>query len=199
MSVPSIILWDVMDTLVRDPFFTHMAPFFGLSFEDLLRRKHPTTWREFELGNVDEEVLYAQFFADGTRIDGPAFKRHVREAYQWIDGIEPLLAELKAGGVAMYALSNYPSWYRLIDERLELSRYLELRFISCETKVRKPAPEAYLGAARSLGRRPDECLFVDDRAENCQAAERVGMPALQFRGDTAALRDGLRGLGLIRD
>ena len=193
----SIILWDVMDTLVRDPFFTHMAGFFGLSFDELLRKKHPTTWRRFELGEVDEQTLYEQFFADGTPIDGPAFKRHVRDAYGWIDGIEPLLAELKASNVAMYALSNYPAWYRLIDERLQLSRYVDLRFISCETGVRKPAAEAYLGACRALGRAPAECLFVDDRAENCQAARAVGMGALQFQGDVPALRAGLLELGLI--
>jgi HAD superfamily hydrolase (TIGR01509 family) len=194
--MPSVILWDVMDTLVRDPFFTHMAGFFGLSFEELLRRKHPTTWRRFELGEVDEHALFEHFFADGTPIDGPAFKRCVRDAYAWIDGIEALLAELKAGGVSMYALSNYPPWYRLIDERLQLSRYVDLRFISCETGVRKPAPEAYLGACRALGRPPADCLFVDDRAENCQAARSLGMPSLQFHGDVPALRAALLELGL---
>jgi HAD superfamily hydrolase (TIGR01509 family) len=195
--MPSVILWDVMDTLVRDPFFTHMAGFFGLSFDELLRRKHPTTWRRFELGEVDDQVLFEQFFADGTPIDGPAFKRCVRDAYAWIDGIEPLLGELRASGVAMYALSNYPAWYRLIDERLQLSRYVDLRFISCETGVRKPAPEAYLGACRALGRQPAECLFVDDRAENCHAARAVDMAALEFQGDVPALRAALLELGLL--
>jgi HAD superfamily hydrolase (TIGR01509 family) len=195
--MPSVILWDVMDTLVRDPFFTHMAGFFGLSFDELLRRKHPTTWRHFELGQVDEQTLFEQFFADGTPIDGAAFKRCVRDAYAWIDGVEPLLAELKARGVPMYALSNYPAWYRLIDERLQLSHYVDLRFISCETGVRKPAPEAYLGACRALRRPPDECLFVDDRAENCQAARAVGMAALQFQGHVPELRSSLLELGLL--
>jgi FMN hydrolase / 5-amino-6-(5-phospho-D-ribitylamino)uracil phosphatase len=196
--MPSVILWDVMDTLVRDPFFTHMAGFFGLSFDELLRRKHPTTWRRFELGEVDEQALFGRFFADGTPIDGPAFKRCVRDAYAWIEGIEPLLAELRASGVAMYALSNYPVWYRLIDERLRLSSYVDLRFISCETGVRKPAPEAYLGACRALCLPPAECLFVDDRAENCLAAAKLGLAALQFTGDVPALRAALLELGLLR-
>lgn len=187
-----------MDTLVRDPFFTHMAGFFGLTFEEMLRRKHPKTWVQFELGLLDEQGLYERFFADGTLIDGPAFKRHVRDAYAWIDGIEPLLAELKAQGVPMHVLSNYPHWYELIEERLHLSRYVELTFFSCHTGVRKPAPEAYLRACEKLGREPAECLFIDDRADNCEAAVAAGLAALQFRGDVPALRASLQELGLLR-
>lgn len=193
-----VILWDVMDTLVRDPFFTHMAGFFGLTFEELLRRKHPATWVKFELSQLDEQGLYEQFFADGTRIDGPAFKEHVRAAYAWIDGIEPLLRDLKQNGAEMHALSNYPPWYQLIDERLSLSRYVELSFFSCDTGVRKPAAEAYLGACRALGRRPEECLFIDDRASNTDAARAAGMRALHFTGDVGALRASLRELGFLR-
>ncbi len=199
MAEQRVILWDVMDTLVRDPFFTHMASYFGFSFEELLRRKHPTAWVKFELGQIDEEQLFATFFADGTAIDGPGFKLHVRDAYCWIEGMEPLLRELKAAGVPMHALSNYPPWYRLIDERLQLSRYVELSFFSCDTGVRKPAPEAYLGAAAKLGRSPADCVFVDDRKSNCDAARAVGMPSLEFSGDVTALRASLQELGLLRD
>lgn len=197
--MPGVILWDVMDTLVRDPFFTHMAGFFGLSFEELLKRKHRTTWVDFEVGKLDERGLYEQFFADGTPIDGPAFKQHVRDAYAWIDGIEALLHDLKQNGVEMHALSNYPPWYLLIEERLQLSRFIELSFFSCDTGVRKPAKEAYLGACEKLGRRPDECLFIDDRDTNVDAARAVGMHALKFDGDVAALRVALRNLGFLSD
>jgi HAD superfamily hydrolase (TIGR01509 family) len=195
--MPEVILWDVMDTLVRDPFFTHMAGFFGLSFEELLARKHRTTWVDFEVGKTDERGLYERFFADGTPIDGPRFKQHVRDAYTWIDGIEALLHDLKANGVEMHALSNYPTWYLLIEERLQLSRYIELSFFSCDTGVRKPAPEAYLGACQKLGRRPDECLFIDDREKNVAAARAVGMHGLTFTGDVSALRVALRGQGFL--
>ena len=81
----------------------------------------------------------------------------------------------------MHALSNYPCWYRLIEERLQLSRYVAWSFVSCETGVRKPAPEAYLHASRTLNVAPERCLFVDDRERNCDAARAVGMDAIVFR------------------
>ena len=83
-----VILWDVMDTLVRDPFFTHMPGFFGHSFEGLIKRLRRGTWVEFELGGMEEAEFYARFFADGSPIDGPGLKRCMGEAYAWIEGIE---------------------------------------------------------------------------------------------------------------
>ncbi len=189
--VNTVILWDVMDTLVRDPFFTHVASFLGVSFPELMARKHPTAWGDFEVGKLDEPGLYTRFYADGTLIDGPGLKQCMRDAYAFVDGIEALLGELKAAGIAMHALSNYSSWYRLIDERLGLSRYVELSFISCNTGVRKPAAGAFLGACTALGCAPHECLFVDDRMANCKAAEALGMPSIHFQGDVAALRSEL--------
>jgi len=196
---PQIVLWDLMDTLVHDPFFTHMAAHFGLSFEELLRQKHPTAWRDFELGAIDEDGLYRSFFADGRAIDGPGLKRTMLQAYAWIDGVPELLRELAGRGVAMHLLSNYPPWYAPLCERLGVPELVAPSFVSCRTGVRKPDPEAYLGAARALGVSPSECLFVDDREPNVRAARELGMPALRFDGDVAALRAELRAWGLLDD
>jgi FMN phosphatase YigB (HAD superfamily) len=186
-----------MDTLVRDPFFTHMAPHFGLSFEQLLRQKHPTAWRDFELGAIDEQALYRSFFADGRAIDGPGLKRTMLEAYAWIEGVPELLRELSARGVAMHLLSNYPPWYAPLCEQLGVPALVAPTFVSCKTGVRKPDPEAYVGAARALGVPPAECLFVDDREANVRGALATGMPALHFTGDVPALRAALCAYGLL--
>jgi FMN phosphatase YigB (HAD superfamily) len=87
----------------------------------------------------------------------------------------------------MHVLSNYPTWYLMIEERLGLSRYLPWSFVSCRTGVRKPDPEAFLGAARALALPPGACLFIDDHPANVEAARAVGMQALRFEG-AASLR-----------
>jgi HAD superfamily hydrolase (TIGR01509 family) len=186
-----------MDTLVRDPFFTHMAPFFGLSFEQLIQEKHPTTWAEFECAQIGETELFARFFRDRRAIDGEGFKQHVRGAYRWIEGIEALLDELAAREVEMHLLSNYPEWYRLCDEHLGVSRWVQPTFVSCRTGVRKPSAEAYLGACRALGRAPEQCLFIDDRELNCSAARALGLDTHRFDGDLVGLRQALVERGLL--
>ncbi|XP_039776789.1 flavin mononucleotide hydrolase 1, chloroplatic-like isoform X1 [Panicum virgatum] len=49
-----VLLFDVMDTLVRDPFYHHIPAFFQMSMKELLESKHPTAWSEFEKGLIDE-------------------------------------------------------------------------------------------------------------------------------------------------
>lgn len=177
-----LLLCDVMDTLVHEPFWREMPAFFGLELRELLALKHPSAWVEFELGRLGEEEFLARFFRDGRGFDHGAFRAAVFGAYRWLPGMEALAAELAQAGFALHALSNYPTWYRAIEARLGLSRYLSWSFVSCHTGLRKPDPEAFRHAARALGVAPGECLLIDDRPENCAAAEGVGLPAVPFRG-----------------
>jgi FMN hydrolase / 5-amino-6-(5-phospho-D-ribitylamino)uracil phosphatase len=172
-----VILFDVLGTLVRDPFFDVMPGFFGMTLAGLLAAKHPTRWLDFEHGDLDECAFLEGFFADGRDFDHAGFVAAIEGAYAWLPGMEALLASV---ALPCHALSNYPVWYRRIEQRLGLSRYLDWSFVSCETGVRKPDPAAYLGPVRALGLAPQDCLFVDDRQENVDAAQALGLDAVRF-------------------
>jgi HAD superfamily hydrolase (TIGR01509 family) len=193
-----IVLCDVMDTLVREPYYTELPAFFGMSLEELAAAQHPTAWVEFEEGRIDEATYLARFFRDGRAIDREALRAHLQHSYHWLDGVEKVLADLKATGLTIHALSNYSDWYELIEEKLRLSRYLAWSFVSCRTGVRKPDPEAFLGPCRTLGVEPPACLLIDDRPDNVAAARQVGMAAIRFR-DAPSLRRALVEGGILRD
>ncbi len=183
---PTVLLLDVMDTLVRDPFWD-LPSFFGADLRALLADRDPEDWPRFERAEIDEATFFDRCFAGRVDKDLDDLKAMFRREYRWIDGIEALLTDLRAADVAMHTLSNYPVWYRMIEDVLGLSRYLPWTFVSHHTGVRKPHPEAFLGAARALAVDPGECLFVDDRGHNCKGAVAVGMQAVKFEG-----ADGLR-------
>lgn len=191
-----VLLFDVMSTLVRDPFFDVMPAFFGLRFQEMIAQAHPSAWVEFELAERTEEALLRDFFADGRAFDHEAFLEAVTEAYALLPGIEALLADLGRAGVPMYAFSNYPCWYRRVEARVELSRFLEWRFVSCNTGLRKPSREAYEHVAAALGVPAERCVFVDDREVNCEAARGVGMDAIRFES-AEGLRSSLLARGVL--
>ena len=191
-----ILLLDVMGTLVHDPFHEEMPAFFGMTLRELIAQKDPTAWVEFEHGELTHEAFLARFWADGRDYDRAGFTGCVREAYDFLPGIEELLGELHAAGVTMHARSNYPVWFRWIEERLALSRFLTWSFVSCETGVRKPDPEAYRGPVRRLGVAPSSLLFVDDREANVTAAEAEGLAGHRFES-AAGLRAELAARGLL--
>ncbi len=191
-----VVLWDVMGTLVHDPFYEEMPDFFGVSFRELLTMLRPGPWVEFELGRRSESEFLDDFFADGREFDQRAFVRTVRDAYRWLPGMEELLAELSAAGRPMHAFSNYPIWYQMIEERLRLSRFARWSFVSCLVGHRKPDPEVYAYVLRELGIPAAECVFIDDRESNCEPAREAGITAIRFEG-VGPLRVSLREAGVL--
>ena len=88
-----------MDTIVRDPFYTKMPPYFGLTFEELLAVKHPTAWIDFESGRLTEDEFFATFFEDGRSIDREDFvQRVLLDHYEILPGMESLLGALRRNG-----------------------------------------------------------------------------------------------------
>ena len=195
-AMRSVVLWDVMGTLVHDPFFVEMPEFFGMTFGAMLEATHPSAWVEFELGERSEESFLESFFADGRDFDRPGCVNAVCSSYRWLPGLEELLAELHGTESVMHAFSNYPVWYQLIEERLAVSRFLDWTFVSCITGWRKPDPAAYAHVLNELGLPAEQCVFVDDRPSNCEAARQAGIHSVLFEG-VGPLRASLRDAGVL--
>ena len=64
-----------------------------------------------------------------------------------------------------------------------LQDWFDVVVVSCEVGSCKPDPSIYQLCLDRLGEPAAQTLFVDDRAENLQAAESVGLQTLQFTGD----------------
>jgi epoxide hydrolase-like predicted phosphatase len=191
----SVLLLDVMDTLVHDP-FRDIPGFFGLSFEGLFEVVHPTAWVEFEKGLITQDEFLTNFFADGRVYDHVGMLDLMVSGYRWVDGMPELLAQLKDAGISMHTLSNYPVWWQTIETKLEVSEFVSWSFVSCEHGVRKPDPQAYLIAAKAAGVAPTSCVFVDDRGSNCRAAAEVGMTSVKFESASQLLAE-LRAIGVL--
>ena len=193
MNLPSanlktpVLLFDVMETLVQEPFFTVVPALFGMSRDELLAAKHPTSWIEFEKGELTEPEYFARFFRDGRDVDGVGLRQALGDAYEWLEGMEQLLNDLHAAGYEIHALSNYSVWYEMIEEKLHLSRFAKWSFVSCHTGFRKPDPSAYRHALSTIGISPTQCVFVDDRTENVEAACALGIDAI-LQTDATELR-----------
>lgn len=196
MSQRRVLLFDIMDTLVYNPFWREIPAYFGLTGDELLAQKDPSAWPDFELGKIDEAEYLRRYFQDRRTFDHLEFLDVVAQAYDWIDDAEPLLQQLNQQGFAIHALSNYPVWFQVIEQRLGLSRYLKWSFVSCLTGVRKPAADAFRQVATTLDCSLEDCLFIDDMPENCRAAEAEGLPSIHFV-DMPQLRSELRKRGIL--
>ncbi|WP_433442542.1 HAD family hydrolase [Nonomuraea sp. CA-141351] len=107
-------------------------------------------------------------------------------------GTVALLGELIEAGRDVALLSNAPVCIGDGLDELPWIAAIGHRFYSGRMGLVKPDREIYDEVARALGADPSEMVFIDDRKENIEGAERVGMTGVHFT-DAAALRGTLSG------
>lgn len=187
-----IVLLDLMDTLVVDPYRAAVRAATGLELDEARPHRDPGAWPAFEVGALDEAAFFARFWGDGVdwSVDVAAFHRARRAGYRWVPGAREILDGLE-GRVERHVASNYPVWIEELRARFRLDHRTEGVWSSHRLGVRKPEPAFFHRVLDGVGAEPGETLFVDDRAANCDAARAVGMRAHLFV-DAADLGERLR-------
>ncbi|MBR6810081.1 MAG: HAD-IA family hydrolase, partial [Clostridia bacterium] len=92
-----------------------------------------------------------------------------------------LIAELKAMGKRVFALTNYPepSLTRTV-ERFAFFRHMDGMVVSSREKVMKPDERIYRILLDRYQLNALDTLFIDDRLENIQAAEKLGIQGWHY-------------------
>ena len=133
--------------------------------------------------------------AEHIRLWGERFDETIGDL---LPGMDALVADLDSADVPLYAITNFSHefWppFRAREAAL-LDRFRDI-LVSGEVKLVKPDPAIYALALERFELAPGEALFVDDRAENVEAAERSGFVGHVFR-DAPTLREALQGYGLL--
>ncbi|WP_418825662.1 HAD family hydrolase [Paratractidigestivibacter sp.] len=108
-----------------------------------------------------------------------------------IEQTNALAAELKREGYGIYLLSNAGT--RIHDQLSHMPAWelMDGAVVSGEERLMKPEPTIYRLLCERYGLLPEECLFVDDNADNCEGARVAGMRAVRYAGDAAAIREAL--------
>lgn len=102
-----------------------------------------------------------------------------------------------AGMLPMALLTNSgPNTRATLVARHKLERWFPVIVISAEEGISKPDPLIYRRTCERLERRPDECLFVDDRQANVAGAEAAGLGAIRFASSGETIPTVLERLGL---
>ncbi|MEU1721368.1 HAD family phosphatase [Nonomuraea sp. NPDC005692] len=109
------------------------------------------------------------------------------------EGTVAVLGEILDAGDGVALLSNAPVCIADGLDELPWIAAIGHRFYSGRMGLVKPDREIFDEVARELAADPSEIVFIDDRAENVEGAERAGMTGVLFTS-AAALRKSLREL-----
>ena len=141
---------------------------------------HPTMWNEFDRSLLSDEELIAKCIENAPECEKEIrllfnnmefLVKEYTYSYDWIK-------RLKAQGYNVYLLSNYArTSFEAAKKHGGLS-FLSLvdgGVISYEVQIVKPEPEIYKLLLEKYNLKAEECVFLDDRTDNIEAAEAFGI------------------------
>ncbi len=152
-------------------------------------------WVQLDLGNITEVEAYEsikhripeEYHADLSKcIDGWDI------CMKPLDGAREFCEYIKENGYGIYVLSNaHKSFYRYFP------RYFDLEFfdgvvVSADVHIVKPDVRIYEHILNKHSLNAEECLFIDDRADNVEGAIKAGMRAHQFKNDFEEIKQYLK-------
>lgn len=156
-------------------------------------------WHRFEVGLLDPREFYLLALAElGTIIGHDEFWDAYGNIFQANLEMCDVLLAARSGGVELITASNIDLMRFLYVKQTGALQCFERFGLSYEMKTRKPDPAFFEKLLGLTGSRKEECLFVDDRAENVEAAAAFGLTAVrydQLQHDTFCRA--LRGFGVL--
>ena len=114
-----------------------------------------------------------------------------------VDGMPAIVRALAKRGIPLFAISNFgaESWAQFRPTAPIFDIFVAI-VISAEERLIKPDSAIFELALDRFARRPEQCLFIDDRQDNIEAAEALGMAGHHFR-DAVRLESDLKALRLL--
>lgn len=114
--------------------------------------------------------------------EADAFFENIHEIVHTFPYALPWIEELKAKGYKVYLLSNYSAELFTLHakDRFDFAEAVDGKIISGFVKLIKPDPAIYRLLLNTYRLNPEECVFLDDRKENVEAAKGLGIYGIQF-------------------
>jgi 2-haloacid dehalogenase len=107
-----------------------------------------------------------------------------------LPGSVAVLADLRAAGVPLYALTNWSAeTFAITRERFEWLDWFDGLLVSGEERMTKPDPAFFQLLLDRFGLDPGATVFVDDSEANVAAARELGIDAVRFTGPDQLRRE----------
>jgi len=136
------------------------------------------TWKELDLGNMPVEDVIVLYEKQLPQYAGLIrwFLTHLELMPIPRPDVWEKVHALKEKGYKIYLLSNYnEDFFRVHTQGASFLEDIDGKVVSYEIHKIKPEPEIYQYLLDKYKLQPEESVFFDDRPENTQTAEGLGM------------------------
>ena len=188
MSVPKAVIFDYGNVLSLEQSKSaaeEMARLCHMDLQDF--EKHYWDLRlDYDRGDFDGVGYWQKVGERGGATLSPAEIQKLIDIdnRSWSHPNEEILRwarALKANGTKLAILSNMPiDFRRFLSTGCPWLPAFDQHTYSCELHIVKPDAGIYEFCLQGLGVEPGQAVFIDDRAVNIEAAQRLGIEGIHF-------------------
>lgn len=143
-------------------------------------------WIQRDLGNITVDELYSGVAARIPQEYHEDLRRliDIWQNYMMpLDGAKEFLLKVKTKGYKVFILSNASEdFYTYFTKHFDLD-FFDGYVVSADVHIIKPDERIYRHLLEKYDLKAEECLFIDDREDNVQGAEKVGIKGFVFRNN----------------
>lgn len=142
------------------------------------------------LGELTEAELFDKISRQFNLAEsGEELDQKIGELFEPIDPVWNYVKQLH-GRYRLAILSDLGSgWIDRHEGQFEIAKYFEKLFYSSRLKMRKPDPRFYQHVLEEMGVIADECVFIDDKSSNIEAACALGIHGIVYQNPSQLMSD----------
>lgn len=176
-------------------FFVKMTDYCPFSKEEIqkLAFTHMDLVKSFDCGRITPLEFFNQVVQNlKASIDYDTFYSIYNDVFSLIPPVLEIMGRLK-GNYRLVLLSNTDVMrYDFIKRKFPEIQIFDEYVLSYEVGFMKPHPQIYRQALKKAEAGAEECVFIDDREENIEAAVKLGINVIHLKPQTnleSALRE----------
>jgi epoxide hydrolase-like predicted phosphatase len=149
-------------------------------------------------GKISEDEYWKRIISKNQwKISIKDIKKIVRKSFKEVEGTREIIEELNKKGYKLGLLSVHTKeWVDHCEKKFDYHKLFHSKLYSFEVALCKPDKRVYELLLEKLKSKPKECLFIDDMIKNVEAAEELGIKAIQFK-DAEHLKSELNKLKIL--
>lgn len=165
------ILLDMYGVIVKqtgDDFVPYIRQF----FPDIEPEEIYDSWFRADVGEISSLKIWEAIGFEG---DWEAVEKAYLDTIELNDGFMEFVTAARNRYKLAVVSNDTSRWSRYLREKFDINKYFDVISISGDLGIRKPDERIFLLTAEKLGCSADDCIYIDDRRKNLNAAARLGM------------------------
>ena len=165
-------------------FFSKMADYCPFSEEEIREATftHINLVKSFDCGKITPVEFFNQVVQNlNASIDYDTFYSIYNDVFSLIPHVLKIMGRLKRN-YRLVLLSNTDVMrYSFIKRKFPEIQIFDEYVLSYEVGFMKPHPQMYRQALKKAEAGAEECVFIDDREDNIEAAAKLGINVIHFK------------------